>query len=84
MTARAELGWRHAFGDTVPVSTANLSEAAGAFNETGAPIARNAAVADIGLDAALGHGASLGLGYDGQFGGAVRDNAIRANLTLAF
>jgi outer membrane autotransporter protein len=84
MTARAELGWRHAFGDTVPVSTASLLEGAGTFSETGAPIARNAAVTDIGLDAAIGHGASLGLGYAGQFGGAVRDNAIRANVTVAF
>jgi outer membrane autotransporter protein len=84
VVARADLGWRHAFGDTVPVSTASLIEGVGAFSETGVPIARNAAVTDIGLDAAIGQSASLGLGYYGQFGGAVRDNAIRANLTLAF
>jgi outer membrane autotransporter protein len=84
VSARAELGWRHAFGDIVPESTASLIEAAGTFSETGVPIARNAAVTGIGLDAAIGHGASLGLGYSGQFGDAVRDNAIRANLTLVF
>ena len=41
----------------------------------GAPIARNAAVVDAGLEASVGRMTSMGLSYSGQFGDGNTDHA---------
>ena len=47
---RAGLGWRHTFGDVQPSTT--MAFAGGdSFSVTGAPIARNAALVELGLTA---------------------------------
>ncbi|WP_424631336.1 autotransporter outer membrane beta-barrel domain-containing protein [Bradyrhizobium sp. SYSU BS000235] len=83
ITAKGSLGWRHAFGDTIPVAT--LAFAGGnAFNIAGVPIAKDAAVVDAGLDFHLSASAVLGLSYGGQFGGHVTDQTVRANFSAKF
>lgn len=82
-TAKGSLGWRHAFGDTVPVAT--LAFAGGnAFNIAGVPIAQDAAMVDAGLDFHLSSSAVLGLSYGAQFGGHVTDQTVRANFSAKF
>jgi outer membrane autotransporter protein len=83
VTARGAIGWRHAFGDTSPTST--VAFAGGApFAITGAPVARNAAVVEGGLDFRLSNAATLGLSYAGQFGSGLKDHGARLNLNVAF
>jgi outer membrane autotransporter protein len=82
-TAHAMLGWRHAFGDTTPLSTFTFA-GGNAFTIAGVPIARDAASVDAGVDVALSRAATLGVSYSGQFAKRSTDYGVRATLTLAF
>ncbi|MGE8638321.1 MAG: autotransporter domain-containing protein [Achromobacter sp.] len=79
--ARASLGWRHAFGDVNPVSTLAF-QAGQAFTVAGLPIARDAALVELGADVMLSRNANLGLSYGGQFGGGNRE--ISASVLLSW
>ncbi|WP_183012656.1 autotransporter domain-containing protein [Achromobacter sp. UMC46] len=82
-TVRGLIGWRHAFGDTTPTSTVAFSGGS-AFSVSGAPIAEDAAVVEIGADLALSPTATLGLAYGGQFGSSNTDQRLQANLSVQF
>ena len=84
LTARATLGWRHAFGDVTPVTTLAFQPAGAAFGLAGSPIARDALVTEIGVDYAIGPAATLGLAYSGQFASNAYENGAKANFTLRF
>ena len=81
--AKGMLGWRHAFGDGTPLSAFRFGGGEG-FSTAGAPIARDAAVVEAGLDYAVSPRASLGVSYGGQLGSGVADHSIRANFSLKF
>ncbi|WP_218244947.1 autotransporter domain-containing protein [Pseudomonas sp. 09C 129] len=82
-TARGSLGWRHALGDTTPLSTHAFS-AGNAFTVAGAPLAKNAALVEVGADVAITPSTSLGLSYDGQFTGSTRQHGLKASLSIRF
>jgi outer membrane autotransporter protein len=82
-TARGTLGLRHAFGDAAPTSSLTFT-GGDAFTVAGVPLARNAAVLGMGLDFKIGQNSTLGISYNGQFGGGVRDNGVRAALSVKF
>ncbi|HEY1782555.1 MAG TPA: autotransporter domain-containing protein [Roseiarcus sp.] len=82
-TARATLGWQHAFGDLSPITTLAFAPGA-AFGLAGSPIARDALVTELGLDYAIGPTASIGLTYAGQYSGSASENSAKANFTLRF
>ena len=74
--AFAGLGWRHASGDLSPGrSLAFLQSNGESFRTTGAPIAKNAAVADLGIGVAVGRNTTISLGYNGQYGGGNTDHS---------
>lgn len=82
-TTRGMLGWRHGSGDTLPLAT--MAFAGGpAFDIAGVPIARDGAVADLGLEVNFTPNAALGLSYGGQFGTGVTDHTLRGNLAVRF
>lgn len=82
-TARGMIGWRHAFGNTAP--TSSFAFAGGnSFVVSGAPIARNTAVVEMGLDMEIGTNATLGLSYDGQFGSGTTSHSANARLGVSF
>ncbi|MGG2047311.1 autotransporter-associated beta strand repeat-containing protein [Burkholderia gladioli] len=83
-TARAMAGWRHAFGTTTPTSTFAFAGGGASFQVAGVPIARDAAVVELGIDANLTRRLKLGLTYSGQYGSGVRDNAVLGNLLWKF
>lgn len=82
-TARTDLGWRHAYGDITPVSTARFV-GSDAFTVSGLPIAEDAAVIDAGLDFKLTKDATLGISYNGQFASGARQNGLNAKLSVSF
>ena len=83
ITARGMLGWRHAYGDTTPLST--MAFAGGLpFTIAGAPIAKDAAVVEAGLDINLTPAATLGIAYDGQFGSGLTDQSVKGTLGVKF
>ncbi|WP_429069899.1 autotransporter outer membrane beta-barrel domain-containing protein [Bosea sp. OAE752] len=83
LSLRGALGWRHAFGDVDPKATLAFAGSI-PFTITGAPIARNAALVEAGLDLAISANASLGVTYAGQLAEDVQDHAFKANLAVRF
>ncbi|MGY5409145.1 autotransporter domain-containing protein [Alcaligenes nematophilus] len=69
LSLSAGLGWRHALGDTTPERELAFAALPGSnFHISGAPIAKNAAVAELGAELKAGKSTSFGLNYQGQFG----------------
>jgi len=62
------LGWRHAFGDVDPASTMSFVQGGESFTSRGAPIARNAALVELGVNMAVSKRTKVGVIYGGQFG----------------
>ncbi|MBV6305887.1 autotransporter domain-containing protein [Candidimonas humi] len=86
-TARltAGLGWRHAGGDVNPkTSLAFIQGSGSSFNVSGAPIARDAAVLDLGAEMAVGKRTTVGLSYGGQYGAGNSDSAGNLYLKMRF
>lgn len=52
LTARGTLGWRHALGDVTPVAALAFQSGGAQFALARSPIARDALVAEVGLDLA--------------------------------
>ena len=54
------------------------------FTVAGVPIAEDAAVVEAGLDVSLSEAATLGMAFQGQFGGGVNQNGFNATLSVRF
>ncbi|MDR3381569.1 autotransporter domain-containing protein [Cupriavidus basilensis] len=82
-TLRARLGWRHAYGDVIP--TATLGFAGGdSFAVQGTPIARDALVAELGVEAGVAANVSVGVSYRGQLASQVQEHALVGSLRVRF
>ena len=75
----AMAGWRHAFGGLTPQTTMAF-EGSQAFTVAGTPIARNAALAELGAEVAVSRDTTLALSYNGQYGGGNREHAGSLNV----
>ncbi|WP_312994895.1 autotransporter domain-containing protein [Achromobacter animicus] len=75
----AMAGWRHAFGGLASVSTLAF-EGSQSFTVAGTPIARNAALAELGAEMAMSRDTTLALTYSGQYGGGNREHAGSLNV----
>ncbi|WP_183385576.1 autotransporter domain-containing protein, partial [Herbaspirillum sp. Sphag1AN] len=82
-TTHGMLGWRHAFGDTLPASQVNLAGST-TFTTNGVAVAGDTALLELSVDAAVAKNATLNIAYTGQVGSGVHDNGIRVNLTWGF
>jgi outer membrane autotransporter protein len=82
-TLRGSLGWRHAYGDSTPVSTLQF-QGGQPFSVAGVPIAQDAAVIDAGVDMHLTKNAVLGVSYGGQFAGSSNAQSVQATLRVQF
>ncbi len=80
---RGTLGWRHAYGDVNPETTMSF-DGSQPFNVAGTPLARDAAVAVLGVDLAMSKNATLGLAYSGQFGDGNKQNTGTVNVSWRF
>jgi subtilase-type serine protease len=79
---KGTLGWRHAFGDTPTATQAFASS--NRFTVSGAPIARDAALVEAGVDFEFTPEATFGIGYSGQFAEGVQDHSLKAALSVKF
>ena len=85
LIARVMLGWRHVYGDVDPSARLAFASApATPFTVFGAPIARDALAAELGVDWRVTQTVALGLYYSGQIGSGANDNAIKGAFTVAF
>lgn len=79
----AMAGWRHAFGSLEPATTLAFADSV-PFTVAGAPLAQDAAVIGLGVDMRLAKSTTVGVAYNGQFGGSNRQNAGSLNLAWQF
>lgn len=84
LTARGTLGWRHALGNVTPVAALAFQSGSAAFALAGSPIARDALVAEAGLDYAVAANASFGVSWTGQFANEAYGNTVKGNFTWRF
>ena len=81
--ARADIAWRHAFGDDRPSSAASFVGSDG-FIVGGSSIGKNTALISGGFDFELSKAALLNVSYQGQFGSGLTQNGVNANLRMKF
>ena len=82
---RASVAWQHAFSSVSASDVLAFQAApASAFTISGAPIARDAALIEAGIDLALNAHATVGISYTGQFAGNVTDNAAKGTFSWKF
>lgn len=77
------LAWQYAFGDLSPAIAMGFAGGA-PFTVSGAPIARNAALVDAGIDYVASANFTLGIAYSGQLSGQSQDNAVTGRLSMKF
>ncbi|WP_354042073.1 autotransporter domain-containing protein [Devosia sp. UYZn731] len=82
LTAKASLGWRHAFASD-PDSVSSLASGP-AFSVTGAPVATDLAVLSAGLALDVNSSTNLDLSYDGQLGQTTQTHALKATWAMQF
>ncbi|MGE8629275.1 autotransporter domain-containing protein [Achromobacter denitrificans] len=82
-TVRASVGWRHALGSVQTRSTLAF-DGGQPFTVAGTPIARNAALLELGGEASISRNASLGLGYSGQLSSGAREHTGTVNMRWRF
>jgi outer membrane autotransporter protein len=84
LTLHGLLGWRHAYGDVAPEARLAFASGAAAFTVAGAPVSRDALVAEAGLDWQPGPDMTLGVAYGGQIGEDAQEHALKGNFTWRF
>jgi outer membrane autotransporter protein len=83
LTPHLSLAWQYAAGDVGP--GANLAFDTGdAFNVSGTPLARNAALIEAGTNLAIGNNISFGLSYKGTIAEHAQDHQIKGDLAWKF
>lgn len=84
LTGRGSLAWQYAFGDVDPQLTLAFASSGSPFSITGAPIGRNAALLNVGLDYQATANVVVGISYGGQFSDQGQDNAVNGRLSVSF
>uniref|UniRef100_UPI0039EDF1B9 autotransporter outer membrane beta-barrel domain-containing protein n=1 Tax=Bordetella sputigena TaxID=1416810 RepID=UPI0039EDF1B9 len=77
------VGWRYAVGDVRPVATESF-QGGSSFDISGAPIARNQAVVDVGVGVHITRNATISLSYNGQYSSRNTDQGVLGALNIAF
>lgn len=81
--AHGSIGWRHAYGD-IDTGSTNSFIGSSAFTVYGAPIAKDAALIEAGLNFNLSRSAKLGVNYTGQIGSHAYQQGVNAVLRVRF
>lgn len=84
VVARLMLGWQHAFGDLNPTAVVAFAAGGNPFQVSGAPIDRDAAVAEVGAEYRATSALTVGLSYAGQVGDRAYDNSVRGRMDYRF
>jgi outer membrane autotransporter protein len=84
-TPNVTLGWVHNFSGITPgVRMGFVDGPVHAFTIDGVSTNADAALIRAGLDAAIGSGFNLGVGYEGQIGERTQDHAVRLSIRMNY
>ena len=82
---RVSAAWQHAYNNTMPNAVLAFQTApASTFVVSGVPIARDALLAEAGLDLAINRHATIGISYTGQIAGNVQDHGAKGRFSWKF
>jgi outer membrane autotransporter protein len=84
LTVRGALGWQHAFGDVTPTERLVFRAGGTPFTVAGAPVARDSAIAEAGLEVGVGANVAVGLGYEGRLAPSAYDHGVVGHLVVRF
>jgi outer membrane autotransporter protein len=84
VTPHAALAWRHAMDDITPKVAASFRAGGGDFTAAGAPIGKDSALVEAGVDVGLSENAFLGVSYEGQFASEAHTNAVKGRFAYRF
>ena len=84
LTLSGETGWRHAFGDIVPTSTAQFASGSDSFSVSGLPLERDTLVLDAAAELELTDKLRNSISYNGQFGSRSNAHELRASVSILF
>jgi fibronectin-binding autotransporter adhesin len=84
VSLRGSVAWRGAFGAVTPSERLSFASGGSAFTIDGAPVARDAVVADIDLGVRVSARTRLSLDYNGLAGAGARDQSLKLNLNFSF
>lgn len=76
-------GWRRAFGDIAPTTT-HAFAGGGAFTVAGAPLARDTALIEVGVEARLSPAARIGVAYSGSYASGATGHGLQAGFSARF
>ncbi len=85
-TPNVTLGWVHNFSGITPGVRMGFVDgpAVNTFTIDGVSTNADAALIRAGLDAAIGSGFNLGVGYEGQIGERTQDHAVRLSIRMNY
>jgi outer membrane autotransporter protein len=81
---RVSVAWQHAFGDADPTASLAFRSGSSPFLIAGAPLARDSALVDAGIDLAFGSQGRIGIAYGGTWSDSVADHSVKGNATWRF
>jgi outer membrane autotransporter protein len=84
VTFKGLVGWRHAFGDTLPKSTFFFAGDARPLVMTGAPIDQDSLVAEAGLNWEVSKNTTLSVSYTGTMGRLDQEHTVRGGISIRF
>jgi len=84
LVPRAAIAWQHAFDDVTPAAALAFQSTGAAFAISGVPIARDAALAEAGVDLRISARAKLSLAYSGQLAERAQTHSVRGGFTLNY
>jgi len=82
LSQAVRVGWQHAYNGINPEATFEFVSGGQSFDILGAPLARDAGVADAGVNMDLKHW-QFRLAYNGEFSNALYDNGVTGTVTWA-
>lgn len=80
----ADAGWRHNFGSQAPEVDLRFSSGGGTFAIRGVSLNRDSVIAGLGADLKVRDNTRIRIGYEGEFGGHIRDHAAKARIEWRF
>ncbi|MCG7392284.1 autotransporter domain-containing protein [Microvirga sp. ACRRW] len=84
ITFKGLLGWRHAFGDTLPKASFSLPGDERPLFMTGIPIDKDSLVVEAGVNWEVSKNTTLSISYTGAMGRRDQEHTVRGGLTIRF
>ncbi len=84
LTPWGSAAWEHAIGAVTPEATLALASTGIPFDVQGAPLARDAAIIEVGANLHFLPQASVGISYSGQLASSANDQSVKGTFLWQF